>query len=46
MPRDSAQPLRQIIDTSTYAPEAETLARLIREAALSAEDRARICSSA
>ncbi|MFP4327662.1 MAG: bifunctional proline dehydrogenase/L-glutamate gamma-semialdehyde dehydrogenase PutA [Paracoccaceae bacterium] len=46
MPRDSAQPLRQIIDTSTYAPEAETLARLIREAALSAEDRARICSRA
>ncbi|WP_085804132.1 bifunctional proline dehydrogenase/L-glutamate gamma-semialdehyde dehydrogenase PutA [Roseovarius albus] len=34
------------IDHATYADESSTVARLIEEAGLSAEDRARICSSA
>ena len=43
MPYDSD--IRRTIDLATYADEAETLTRLIAEADLSSEDRARISAS-
>jgi RHH-type proline utilization regulon transcriptional repressor/proline dehydrogenase/delta 1-pyrroline-5-carboxylate dehydrogenase len=44
MPYDTD--IRRAIDLGTYADEAETLARLTEIAALSPEDRARICTRA
>ena len=44
MPYDTD--IRRAIDLGTYADEAETLARLAEIAALSPEDRARICARA
>ncbi len=44
MPRDSD--LRRAIDLATYADEGETIARLIAQSELSAEDRARITARA
>jgi RHH-type proline utilization regulon transcriptional repressor/proline dehydrogenase/delta 1-pyrroline-5-carboxylate dehydrogenase len=37
---------RRLIDTATYADEAETLKALIKSAGLTTEDRARICAHA
>jgi RHH-type proline utilization regulon transcriptional repressor/proline dehydrogenase/delta 1-pyrroline-5-carboxylate dehydrogenase len=45
MPRDTRD-LRAAVDAATYADEEEVLARLVHEAALSTEDRARISAAA
>ncbi len=46
MTKNSLTALRAAIDDATYAPEGPVLARLIRDAALSPKDRARIAADA
>lgn len=46
MPRDVAQPIRNLIDTQTYANQAELIKTLITQAGLSQTDRERISHAA